>query len=207
MKLAALIVVSASLAYAHLGAPAQDSPASRQNPAQPYNESGETSVQGAMVPYLVRRLPVDSFPDLPDAVAEVLKQRGCLIPQTYQAHHPENVIHAAFERPGSSDWAVLCSVHGKVDLLVFFARNPTKPVTLASALEVERLQRHDLTGVFGFDWGIDPASPEQVREAQAGLQHHPPALDHDALEDTLLNEKTVYRYFAHNTWTILEMPQ
>ena len=207
MKLAALILVSASLAYAYPGALAQDPAAAGQNPARSYNESGKTTVDGVMVPYLVRRLPVDSFPNLPDPVVEVLNQRGCLIPQTYQAHHPENVIHAGFERPGASDWAVLCSVHGRVDLLVFFARSPGKPVTLASAPEMERLQRHDLTGVFGFDWGIDPASPEQVREAQAGLQHHPPTLDHDALVDTVLNEKTLYRYFAHNAWTVLEMPQ
>lgn len=197
MKFAALILISAaSLAYVPSGALAQVSAAGIQNPAQSFSESGKTNVDGRTVSYLIRRLPVDSFPDLPETVAEVLMQRGCLIPQTYQAHHPENVIHASLERAGSSDWAVLCSVRGKVELLIFFGRNESKPVLLASAAELERVQRHDSTGVFGFDWGIDPASPQRVREAQATMPQHPAMLDHDALADTVLNEKTVYRYYA-----------
>jgi hypothetical protein len=98
-------------------------------------------------------------------------------------------------------------LHGKVDLLVFFSHSQSKPVTLASAQELERLQRHDSTGVLGFDWGIDPASPEQVRQAQSGMLHHPPMLDHDALMDAVLNEKTIYHFYAHNAWTVVDMPQ
>ena len=204
MKLARLILLmAASLGYVHSGAVAQD----RGSASQSFNESGMTSIDGRSVSYLIRRLPVDSFPNLPDDIAGILLQRGCLIPQTYQAHRPENVVHASFERPGSSDWAVLCSEHGRVDLLVFFARTPDKPVRLASALELDRLQRHDSSGVFGFDWGIDPATPEQVREAQSGMEHHPPRLDHDALAETVLNQKTVYHFFAHNAWTIVDVPE
>jgi hypothetical protein len=173
----------------------------------PFNESGKTTVDGRAVPYLIRRLPVDSFPDLPDTVAGVLIERGCMIPQTYGARRPENVVHASLERAGSSDWAVLCAVHGNVDLLVFFARSPDKPVTVASAPELERLQRHDLSGVYGFDWGIDAASPERIHEAQATMEHRPPRLDHDALADTVLNQKTIYHLYAHNAWTLVDMPE
>ena len=207
MKLAALILVLASLAYVHLSALAQASAAGSQNPEHSFNESGKASVDGRTVSYLIRRLPVDSFPELPETVAEILSQRGCLIPQTYQAHHPENVIQGSLERPGSSDWAVLCSAHGEVDLLVFFGRSQSKPVTVVSVPELERIQRHDSSGVFGFDWGIDPASPEQVHEAQSGMQHHPPKLDHDALMDTVLNEKTTYRFYVHNAWTVVDVSQ
>jgi len=207
MKLAALILVSASLAYFHPDAFAQDAAGAGQNPAQSFNESGKTSVDGRAVSYVIRRLPVESFPDLPEAVASVLSERGCLIPQTYQAHHPENVIQGSFERPGSSDWAVLCSAHGKVELLVFFAENRGKPVMVASAAELERIQRHGSTGVFEFDWGIDAASPQRVREAQTGMQRKPPMLDHDAVMDTVLNEKTIYRYYVHGAWTAVDVPQ
>lgn len=207
MKLAALILLSASLAYVPPGTLAQGSASSTQNQSQSFDESGKTSIDGRTVSYLIRRLPVDSFPDLPETVAAVLSQRGCLIPQTFQAHRPENVIQGSFERPGSADWAVLCSAHGQVDLLVFFARNQSKPFTVASTPELERIQRHDTTGVLGFDWGIDPASPDQVHQAQTGMQHHPAMLDHDALMDTVLNEKTIYRFFAYNAWTVVDMPQ
>jgi hypothetical protein len=205
MKFAALILVSAaSLAFVRYGALAQESTANPSR-AQSFDESGKTSIDGRAVSYLIRRLPVDSFPDLPNPVAATLMQRGCMIPQTYQAHRPENVINASFERPGSSDWAVLCSAHGSVELLVFFARTPGKPITLASVPEVQRLERHDSSRVFSFDWGIDAASPEQVREAQAGMEHHPPPLDHDALKDTVLNQKTVYHFYFHNAWTVVDV--
>jgi hypothetical protein len=197
MKLAGLIVVSATF-LAQAVAHAQES-----IPSQ-LNESGRTSVNGRMSPYMIRRLPASSFPDLPEAIADLLDKRGCLIPQTFQAHRPENVIRASFERAGSSDWAVLCSTHGTVELLVFFAHAPNKPMTLASAPEMERLQRHDSSGVLGFDWGIDPASPRRVREAQSGMVHHPAPLDHDALEDSVLNQKTVYRFYTQSAWTVVD---
>ena len=58
---------------------------------------------------------------------------------------------------------------------------------LASAPETERLQAHGSADVLGFNWGIDPASPEQVHEAQLGMRIRPPRLDHDALADTLVD--------------------
>ena len=207
MRIAAGFVVGliSALVCGHVSAKAQESSQGAQ--AQSFNESGKATVDGQTVPYLIRRLPVNSYPDLPDPVAEALTQRGCLIPQTYQAHRPENVIHASFDRAGSSDWAVLCSAHGTVELLVFLARRPGKAMTVASAPELERIERHDSTGVYGFDWGIDAASPKRVREAQSGLEHHPPAVDHDAVADTVLNQKTIYHFFAHDEWTKLEMPE
>ena len=209
MKAAALILFSAaSFAFAYAGASAQHSTAPVQSGGlETLNESGKTTVDGRTISYLIRRLPASSFPDLPDAIAEVLDQRGCMIPQTYQAHRPENVINASFERPGSSDWAVLCSTHGNVELLVFFARTANKPMTLASVPELHRLQRHGSTDVLGFDWGIDFASPQQIREAQAAMEHHPPLLDHDALADRVLNQKTVYRFYTHSAWTVVDTPE
>jgi hypothetical protein len=171
------------------------------------SESGQIVVAGRATPYLIRHLPVSSFPELPAAVQELLNRRGCLIPQTYEAHGPENVVHASLERAGSSDWAALCSAEGTVSLLVFFSSAPAQLVVLASAPETERLQAHDRSGVLGFNWGIDPASPEQIREAQAGLLHRPALADHDALADSLLDHRTVYHFFSKNAWIVLEMPE
>jgi hypothetical protein len=174
-------------------------------PAQ-LNESGQIATDGHSTPYAIRRLPLSSFPDLPEAVVALLSQRACLVPQTYQAHRPENVIHASFERPGSSDWAVLCSAQGNVTLLVFFSSAPARLWTLASAPETARLQSHDVSGVLGFDWGIDAASPERIREARSGMEHRPPILSHDALADTQIDHRTVYHFYWKSEWTVLEMP-
>jgi hypothetical protein len=171
------------------------------------NESGHVTVDGRQVPYQIRHLPVSSFPDLPAAVQAELVRRGCLIPQTYEAHHPENVVRGSFERPGSQDWAALCSAGGAVSLLVFFSSAPDKPSTLASAPETNRLQVHDLTGVLGFDWNIDKATPDEVREAQIGMEPRPPRIDHDAVTESTADRKTIYHFWAKSAWTVLNTGQ
>jgi hypothetical protein len=167
--------------------------------------NGQVTLRGQTRPYIVRHLPASSFPDLPEAVATELKQRGCLIPQTYQAHQPENVVHASFQRAGSSDWAVLCSVKGTVSLLIFFD-STGKASVLDTAPETQRLQNHESNGVLGFNWGIDVASPQVVHDAQIGLTPRPPRLDHDALADSIVDHKTIYRYHANGSWSLLDLP-
>jgi len=170
------------------------------------NVSGQVVFAGQMTPYVIRRLPVSSFPELPETVVGFLDRRGCFIPQTYEAHRPENVVHASLERAGSSDWAVLCSAKGTVSLLVFFGDAPAQFVVLASAPETVRLQAHDATVVLGFNWGIDPASPVRIHQAQAGMEHRPAIADHDALADSVVDQRTIYHFYAKSTWTLVDLP-
>ena len=169
----------------------------------PLNSSGQVTVDGQRTAYLIRHLPVNAFPQLPATVQDALTRRGCLIPQTYEAHQPENVVRASLEHHGSSDWAVLCSVDGRVSLLVFFAGGGD-PMVLASAPETDRLQAHGATEVLGFNWGIDAASPDVIHEAQFGMRPPPPRLDHDALADSVVDGRTIYRLFAKGAWTVVD---
>ena len=165
------------------------------------DERGDIDVAGRSAHYLIRNLPVSSFPELPQAIASALTGRGCVIPQTYEAKRPENVIHGSFERPGSADWAVLCSAGTQVSLLVFLGNGSADaPTVLASKRKVNLLQTHDSTGVLGFDWGIDPASPRRVHDAQAGLAHRPPAPDHDCVAGTEIDRRTIYHLYRDGTW-------
>jgi hypothetical protein len=169
--------------------------------ADPLVTTGQVMLEGRAVAYRVRHLPISSFPELPQDISTVLIARGCLIPQTYQAHRPENVIHGALERAGTSDWAVLCSVEGRVSLLVFFASGAAaSPVVLADHAETERLQTHDASGSLGFNWGIDPATPADVHEAQAAMAHRPAAPDHDAVADSVIDRNTVYHLYRNGAW-------
>jgi len=172
----------------------------------PLTETGQIAVGGKPVDYVIRHLPVSSFPALPAGIAMLLNRRGCLIPQTYEARGPENVIHASLERPGSSDWAVLCSAQGVVSLLVFFSGEPPQAQVLVSAPETERLQTYDPSGVLGFNWGIDPASPQHIHEVQTGMEHRPPRPDHDALADSVIEHKTVYHFYSQSAWSRLDVP-
>jgi hypothetical protein len=185
--------------FACLVAPVQP----QDTDVNPLDRTGEVMVNGHATPYIVRHLPVNAFPQLPLTVQNELLSRGCLIPQTYEAHHPENVVHASLERPGSSDWAVLCSVDGQVSLLVFFA-DRAEPMVLATASETDRLQTHGLSHVLGFNWGLDPASPADVHEAQLDMSNPPPHLDHDALADSVIDRQTIYRFYTKGAWTVVD---
>lgn len=168
-------------------------------------ESGQVQRGGQSVHYRIRHLPVSSFPDLPQPVAARLNELGCMIPQTYQAHRPENVIHGSLESAGSSDWAALCSAQGNVSLIVIFGRDPGRYERLSSSPETEHLQPSDGSGDLGFNWGIDPASPDAVHEAQIGLVPRPHRLDHDSIADSVIDHRTIYHFYS-GTWTTVEMP-
>ena len=172
----------------------------------PLVDTGQTVVEGRQLNYRIRNLPVSSFPDLPGPIANALNARGCLIPQTYQARRPENVIHGSLEKAGSSDWAVLCSAGGQVSLLVFFESGlPSKPIVLLQLAATERLQPHAGSTELGFDWGIDPASPKRIHEAQAAMSHRPTPPDHDCIADSIIDQKTVYRLFKDGEWVKVDV--
>ena len=204
---AKLILMAALLVPAWLSSGGQSGAAPTPPTASPLLLSGKVVMDGRAMPYIIHRLPVSSFPELPDAVRDLLSRRGCLIPQTYEAHHPENVVHASLLRAGSSDWAVLCAAEGTVSLLVFLGGGPVQPIVLASSPETERLQPHDASGVLGFAWGIDPASPEAVHQAQSGMAARPKRLDHDALADFVIDHRTIFHFFISGAWTRVEVTE
>lgn len=174
--------------------------------ADPLISAGWIDRPSGAVRYQIRHLPIISYPSLPAAVSTTLEDLRCTIPQTYQAHGPENVIHASFENPGSSDWAVLCSRQGTVSLLVFFGSAQGRYAELASSPETDRLQPHIGTVTWGFNWGIDPASPETVHQAQIGMKPRPAYLKHDAIADSVLDQRTVYRYYSAGSWSLVDLP-
>ncbi|MGB6191517.1 MAG: hypothetical protein WBF42_03550 [Terracidiphilus sp.] len=184
-----------------------------QQPSQPsqLTERGSAVVDGRPLPYVIHRLPVDAFPLLPEKIVAALEERGCTIPQTYEAHQPENVVHGSFSAMGADDWAVLCSVKGEVSLLVFSDGSQPDasehPTVLAAAKETQRLQQQrEGNDLLGFNWGIDRATPGEVHEAQTGMERRPAAPDHDALADSVIEHRTVYRFYAKGHWTTLDMP-
>lgn len=175
--------------------------ATAHSQSNPLLDTGHVTVEGRDVPYRIRNLPINAFPDLPERIATALESRGCVIPQTYQAKRPENVIHGSFQHPGSDDWAVLCSSKGVVALLVFFAdAKAAEPQVVASATLTSRTQPHDSSGELGFNWGIDTATPRQVHEAQAGMVHRPTPPPYDCVADTTLGGNTRYHLFGHGAW-------
>lgn len=170
-------------------------------------EEGKLELHGQLVDYRIRRLPLSSFPELPAAFAYLLAARGCMVPQNYAAHGPENVVAAHLESAGSSDWAALCSSGGQVFLFAYFPSQPNHLVELTKLPERDLLAARPAGGFLEFAWSLHTASPARIRDAQAGLAHRPQPAGHDALIESLVDGRAVYHYFTHEKWTTLEVSE
>ncbi len=166
-------------------------------------ERGKLSrANGVTQSYNIRMLPPASYPEVPASIRATLEARDCLIPQTYQAHEPENVVRGEFRQRGSNDWAVLCSHAGLTTLLIFFDNDSQPPAEVASHLNSDMTAVHDLSGVLGFAWGIDPAHPMNIK-AHGGNKTAGP-FDHDGIEDAFLEKDSSIHYFKNGKWLVLE---
>jgi len=162
-------------------------------------ESGELrSATGETVTYRIRLLPIASFPDLPAAIAGELTRRQCMIPQSFEAKQPENVIHGAFRAPGSSDWAALCSSQGTTTLYVFFAGQFESPIALRSQSDSAWLEAEPGSSIYGSSWGIAVRSAAELRASPQ--LHRGATLDHDAIDDARLERSLVVHYYQAGRW-------
>jgi len=184
-----------------LTAPLQIAHSSGQlpNPNAERIESGETrSAAGDTIVYRIRLLPIASFPDLPTPVIAELVRRQCMIPQSFEAQQPENVIHGSFFSYGSSDWAALCSSQGTTTLYVFFAGQFESPIALRSQPDSAWLGAEPGSSVSGSAWGIAVRSDAELRaspQLRRGV-----AIDHDAIDDARLERSLSIHYYLAGRW-------
>lgn len=148
--------------------------------------------------YRIRLLPVSSFPQLPPLVAQRLLQGGCMIPQTYEAREPENVIHGSFEKKGSNDWAVLCSVNHVSTLYVFFQSDLANPILLRHQPDSKWL---------GVEWSLDYGSAWGIATRPAQSMPPPGSANHDGIDDAFVEKSTTVHYFDNGQWTTRDAGQ
>jgi hypothetical protein len=158
----------------------------------------EGVVHGFQRRYRIRLLPVSSFPQLPAPVAQQLVQKGCLIPQTYEAHEPENAIHGSFEKKGSNDWAALCSINRVTTLYVFFQSALDHPISLRHQPDNEWL---------GVEWSLDYGSAWGIARRPPHLIQPKGTADHDGIDDAFVEKSTTVHYFENGHWTTRDVNQ
>ena len=117
----------------------------------------------------IRRLTPPTFATLPYRVTAELRKQGCSIPQIWGESKPHNVIKGTFGDRRQTDWAVLCSRHGKSALLVFWGgpkRCPPNPL--------EAADRDFLQGIGGDTAGysrrIDAVGRDKILEFYFNVQ-------------------------------------
>ena len=151
--------------------------------------------------FAFRMLPPATFTELPAPILRDLEKRRCMIPQSYEAKSPENVIHGAFLQQGSNDWAVLCSQNGTSTLLVYWNGAASKPAELAAQVDSDTADPYDETSLLGYARGIDPASPNKIDELLANKPYGP--FDHEGIRDAHIEKSSVIHYFKGGTWMTL----
>ncbi|MBB6142381.1 hypothetical protein HNQ77_000319 [Silvibacterium bohemicum] len=192
-----MFLVMISAARAQSGAPSQSSPDLAEKA-----ETGSARLpSGTEVAYRIRLLPLASFPSLPAAIASQLQQKNCMVPQTYEARRPENVIHGAFEKQGSDDWAVLCSASGTTALYAFFQSRPDQPILLRSQRDQEWLGAEAGSG-YGAAWGISIADASQIRPLKSS--RHIAPIDHAGIRDSNVERSSSIHYFHNGAWVPLD---
>lgn len=193
----ASLVIAFLLAASEGAAPAQNAPANSER-----IESGTAeSASGAPVHYRIRLLPLASFPGLPAGVAAQLGRRQCMIPQTFEAKQPENVIHGEYSASGLEDWAALCSVSGSTTLYVFFSGEFEAPIAVRSQPDALWIGAEPGSSIYGSAWGIATLSAAQLRSSPQ--LRRAASFDHDAIDDARLERSEVIRYYESGKWIAL----
>jgi hypothetical protein len=152
----------------------------------------------------IRRLGVDAFPELPAAVAGVLRARNCRVPQPSPDGAPSNVIRGEFFAKGEAGWAVFCSTNNSTALLAFRNDRDTNPDTVATSEDRNYTQGPD---------GKEPAYSHQIiavgrdfimRHYRAYGGPQPPPIDHQGIDDAFLEKASVTWYFYNGKWLRLQ---
>jgi hypothetical protein len=152
----------------------------------------------------IRRLPPDSFPELPKAIRAALAARDCQVPQSFTSAQPHNVIAGSFARPGQQDWAVLCSRQDSSSILIFWgSTGAVEPTEFARSADASFLQGIG-QGRIGYSRLVGVASPAQIREYAASFGGPLPAiLDHDGVEDAFAEKASTVAYLEGHRWRVL----
>jgi hypothetical protein len=166
--------------------------------------SAQTPEAWKAAAHTIRRLPPDSFPQLPVAIRAALAARGCSVPQSFTSERPHNVIAGRFAHAGRQDWAVLCSHHDSSSILIFWASADAPPPTeLARAFDASSMQAIGRSRS-GYSRMLAVASPAQIRDYAAAFGGPlPKVLDHDGVEDAFAGKASTVSYLEEGRWLAL----
>ena len=152
----------------------------------------------------IRRLPVDSFPELPQAVAGMLRARSCRVPQPSPNGTPRNVIRGEFFSQGRVSWAVLCSVGNSTDLIVFRGERDTNPVVLNHTDDRGYLQLLDQDQAL-YSREITAVDRDFImNNYRASGGPEPPPIRHHGIDDAFLEKASVTWYYDAGKWLQLQ---
>ena len=159
-------------------------------------QNAPSATDAAKIP----RLKPGAFPQLPAGVAKVLLQRGCLIPQPSGAAGPANLIRGHFFTKAQAGWAAMCSDGAASAILVFRSDTDANPEEMAKADDCIYVTGGE-GGQIGYSRMIGTVGRKFIMDhyrAYGGPK--PPPVDHDGIDDAILEKASVVRYRYAGKW-------
>lgn len=140
------------------------------------------------------RLNPDLFPNLPEPVRVALNQRGCAIPQPYDAGaEKKNVLSGHFISAKTADWAVLCSHEKRSTILIFGSAHSAQVESIATAPDRDYLQVVAEGRQIGYSRVLTVANTSQV------LRHFAHA-NRDGIFDSFTGKASLLWYRSRGKW-------
>ncbi|MGE5322126.1 MAG: hypothetical protein ACM3SW_04660 [Actinomycetota bacterium] len=140
------------------------------------------------------RLKPDAFPNLPKHVRTALAQRGCTIPQPYDAGaERNNVLRGHFISSGTTDWAVLCSHQKRSSILIFRAGHSAQVASIGDEPDSQYLQVVDGGRKIGYSRLLTVATARQI------LKHFAHA-NRDGILDSFTGKASLLWYLSGGKW-------
>lgn len=148
----------------------------------------------------MRRLAPEAFPELPLAVAGVLRARNCMVPQPAAGGEARNVIRGEFFARGERGWAVFCSANGSTTLLAFRNDHDTNPDALSTREDrYAALELEDGSAVY-VDTIMAVGRDFIVNHYRAYGGPTPPPIDHQGIDVGILDKASITWYFHQGKW-------
>jgi hypothetical protein len=153
----------------------------------------------------VVRLSPSVFHQLPRRVTQKLLALGCTVPQASELSTRHNVIKGNFERPGQTDWAVLCSRLRISSILIFWGGSAKSISQIAKAPDEAFLQTIDANEKIGFSRRIMRANKDYILEHYRNYHGpKPPPIHHQGIDDAFLEKASTIHYYFRGRWRELQ---
>ena len=152
----------------------------------------------------IRRLPVDSFPNLPAPVATAMRAMECAVPQGSDFEQPHNVIVGRFAAWDQVDWAFLCSQDGTSAIHVVWGGAAQCATPLRAAEDRAYLQGIG-NGVIGFSRRIAAVDNLRMSYYQQVFDGAPvPPVWHEGIDDYFEGKASSIALCIDGEWITLQ---
>lgn len=141
--------------------------------------------------------------DLPAEVAGSLTESGCLIPRALTGH--SNVVFGELAAAGQQDLAIICSVNGVSQIKIFWGGESSCPALDNHSPDWGLLYR---AVQWEYYWAVSIAAPAHIRQYYEKYPNECPPeglppLDHDGLEDIIVEKGSRILYCHNGRWLSL----